>query len=181
MALRRASRLGPVERLTARAFPPPPTLDNRYGWRQQIQPWAQRGFRIIAPSALGYGGTVRRPASSSHVRRSTLTPELPLAGCGRLFLLDGLSQDKPTDPAEYTWRKLADDLDALLDVAVGKDERVFVVSHDWGAFTGWRYLQWHGARVKAFCSCVPRRSPALSPSSPALPDHPGEAPRLQRS
>jgi pimeloyl-ACP methyl ester carboxylesterase len=75
------------------------------------------------------------------------------------------SQDKPTDPAEYTWKKLADDIDALLDVAVGKDEKVFIVSHDWGAFTGWRYTQWHGDRVKAFCSCVaaPATDCAMSP------------------
>lgn len=38
--------------------------------------------------------------------------------------------DKPNDPAEYTWRKLANDQDAIL-TALGVDGKVVVMGHDW--------------------------------------------------
>ena len=53
---------------------------DRYGWRHQIRPWVQAGYRVIAPDMLGYGQT-----------------------------------DKPVAIADYTSKKLADDLAALLD------------------------------------------------------------------
>ena len=28
-----------------------------YGWRYQIGPWVSRGYRVIAPDMLGYGGS----------------------------------------------------------------------------------------------------------------------------
>ncbi|KAJ3797339.1 epoxide hydrolase [Lentinula aff. detonsa] len=28
-----------------------------YGWRYQIKPWVHRGFRVVVPDMLGYGGT----------------------------------------------------------------------------------------------------------------------------
>ncbi|KAF8313269.1 alpha/beta-hydrolase [Clavulina sp. PMI_390] len=31
--------------------------DRWYGWRNQIGPWVRRGWRVIVPDALGYGGT----------------------------------------------------------------------------------------------------------------------------
>jgi len=31
--------------------------DVRYGWRYQIGPWVQEGFRVVVPDMLGYGGT----------------------------------------------------------------------------------------------------------------------------
>jgi len=31
--------------------------DSWYGWRHQIAPWVRRGFRVVAPDMLGYGGT----------------------------------------------------------------------------------------------------------------------------
>ncbi len=29
-----------------------------YEWRYQIGPWVRRGYRVVAPDMLGYGGTV---------------------------------------------------------------------------------------------------------------------------
>lgn len=29
----------------------------RYGWRHQIKPWVQHGYRVIVPDMLGYGRT----------------------------------------------------------------------------------------------------------------------------
>ncbi len=34
--------------------------DQWFGWRNQIEPWARAGYRVIVPSMLGYGGSVRR-------------------------------------------------------------------------------------------------------------------------
>lgn len=28
-----------------------------YGWRYQIGPWTRKGFRVVVPDMLGYGGT----------------------------------------------------------------------------------------------------------------------------
>ena len=92
---------------------------DRYGWRYQIRPWVQAGYRVIAPDMLGYGQT-----------------------------------DKPLAIADYTLKKLADDLAALLDIVnISKVVRVahtalppptrdetqqfcnhqVAIGHDWGS------------------------------------------------
>ena len=38
--------------------------------------------------------------------------------------------DKPVDPAEYTWKKLASDQDAIL-TKIGIEGKVVVMGHDW--------------------------------------------------
>ena len=64
---------------------------DRYGWRHQIRPWVEAGYRVIVPDMLGYGQT-----------------------------------DKPRAIADYTLKKLADDLAALLD-AVNISETVCTI------------------------------------------------------
>lgn len=32
--------------------------DQWFGWRNQIEPWARAGYRVIVPSMLGYGSSV---------------------------------------------------------------------------------------------------------------------------
>ena len=32
-------------------------MSYRYGWRYQIGPWTSKGYRVIVPDMLGYGGT----------------------------------------------------------------------------------------------------------------------------
>lgn len=49
-------------------------------WKNQIGPWVQAGYRVVAPDMLGYGQT-----------------------------------DKPNEPEEYSFKKLSNDLAALLD------------------------------------------------------------------
>lgn len=34
--------------------------DQWFGWRNQIEPWARAGYRVIVPSMLGYGSSVSR-------------------------------------------------------------------------------------------------------------------------
>lgn len=29
----------------------------RIGWKHQIKPWVEAGYRVVAPDMLGYGGT----------------------------------------------------------------------------------------------------------------------------
>ncbi len=53
----------------------------RYGWRYQIKPWVDLGYRVVVPVKLGYGGT-----------------------------------DKPEDASEYSAKKIANDIAALMDL-----------------------------------------------------------------
>ncbi|KAF8655339.1 hypothetical protein AX16_003112 [Volvariella volvacea WC 439] len=55
--------------------------------------------------------------------------------------------DKPTDPSEYSTKKLSDDLAALLDL-LGID-RAVLIGHDWGSFTVSRFALWHPYRLLA--------------------------------
>lgn len=67
----------------------------RFGWRYQIAPWVEAGYRVVAPDMLGYGGT-----------------------------------DKPKDTADYSPKKLSDDLAAILDlIDVQKAVSIHVIDH----------------------------------------------------
>ncbi|KAI5893700.1 alpha/beta-hydrolase [Schizophyllum commune H4-8] len=83
-----------------------------YGWRNQIKPWRDAGYRVVVPDMLGYGGT-----------------------------------DKPHDAAEYTTKKLCNDLAALLDL-LDVRKAVFI-GHDWGAYVVGRFALWHPQRLLA--------------------------------
>lgn len=83
-----------------------------YGWRHQIRPWFQAGYRIIAPDMLGYGQT-----------------------------------DKPSAIEDYTLKKLADDLAALLDIV--NISKAIAIGHDWGSAIVGRLTLWHPDRVIA--------------------------------
>ncbi|KAJ6539724.1 Alpha/Beta hydrolase protein [Mycena capillaripes] len=72
--------------------------------------------------------------------------------------------DAPIDPAQYTTKRLAGDLTALL-TALGVD-RAVVVGHDWGSFTAGRVALWHPDRVLALVvMSVPFTPPAIAPTS----------------
>ncbi|KAJ7734027.1 epoxide hydrolase [Mycena maculata] len=55
--------------------------------------------------------------------------------------------DAPVDPAQYTTKRLAADLAALLTL-LGV-ARAVVIGHDWGSFTAGRFALWHPERVLA--------------------------------
>jgi len=55
--------------------------------------------------------------------------------------------DKPHGPAEYTTKKLSDDLAALLDF-IGVQKAV-IIGHDWGAYIVGRFALWHPDRLRA--------------------------------
>jgi len=55
--------------------------------------------------------------------------------------------DKPSDPREYSTKRLCADLNALLDL-LGIQKAV-LVGHDWGAFTVGRFALWYPQRTLA--------------------------------
>ncbi|TRM67920.1 Alpha/Beta hydrolase protein [Schizophyllum amplum] len=112
-----------------------------YGWRNQISPWCQAGYRVVVPDMLGYGET-----------------------------------DRPQDPAEYTMRKLCDDLAALLDLLDVR--KAVLIGHDWGAYTVGRFALWHPHRLLALVTLsipyVPR-SPTYVPLHEIIKRYPNWA------
>ncbi|KAJ7167567.1 epoxide hydrolase [Mycena filopes] len=72
--------------------------------------------------------------------------------------------DAPVDPLQYTTKRLAADLMALL-TALGIG-RAIVVGHDWGSFAAGRVALWHPDRVLALVlMSVPYTPPARKPMS----------------
>ncbi|KAJ7793568.1 epoxide hydrolase [Mycena olivaceomarginata] len=70
----------------------------------------------------------------------------------------------PIDPAQYTTKRLAQDLTTLLTV-LGVS-RAVVVGHDWGSFAANRLALWHPDRVLALVlMSVPYTPPAQAPTS----------------
>ncbi|THH19891.1 hypothetical protein EW146_g1339 [Bondarzewia mesenterica] len=61
-----------------------------YGWRYQIGPWVKRGYRVIAPDMLGYGGT-EKPAAAEEYSMKKLCDDLAalldLVGVQRVILI----------------------------------------------------------------------------------------------
>ncbi|KIY73882.1 alpha/beta-hydrolase [Cylindrobasidium torrendii FP15055 ss-10] len=61
--------------------------DSWYGWRYQIGPWARKGFRVVVPSMLGYGGT-DKPDDAAEYTSKKLCADL-------VALLDVLNISQP--------------------------------------------------------------------------------------
>jgi len=55
--------------------------------------------------------------------------------------------DKPKDTAEYSPKKLSDDLAAILDLI--DVQKAVVIGHDWGSFIVGRFVLWHPKRLHA--------------------------------
>ncbi|KAK3016339.1 hypothetical protein RJ639_005723 [Escallonia herrerae] len=68
------------------------------------------------------------------------------------------------DVAKFTTLHMVGDLIALLDAVAGKEEKVFVVGHDWGAYMAWHLCLYRPDRVKA----------VVNLSVPFLPRNPGK-------
>lgn len=57
-----------------------------YGWRYQIGPWVNRGYRVIAPDMLGYGGTSKPEDAAEYSSKrlcADLAALLDLLGIGK--------------------------------------------------------------------------------------------------
>ncbi|KDQ08647.1 hypothetical protein BOTBODRAFT_37801 [Botryobasidium botryosum FD-172 SS1] len=61
-----------------------------YGWRHQIGPWAGKGWRVVAPDLIGYGGTDKpggiRPYSSKSIA-SDLAALLDCIGVSKAIVI----------------------------------------------------------------------------------------------
>ncbi|KAH9850827.1 alpha/beta-hydrolase [Lenzites betulinus] len=100
-----------------------------YGWRYQIKPWVELGYRVVAPDKLGYGET-----------------------------------DKPQHEGEYSSKKIANDIAALMDYL--HLPKAVIVGHDWGCFMVSRFALWHPERLQALVlMSVPFVPPAQTYSS----------------
>jgi len=70
--------------------------------------------------------------------------------------------DAPADVGSYTAFHVVGDLVALLDVVAPNQEKVFVVSHDWGSYMAWYLCLFRPDRVKALLAL----SVSFSPRNP---------------
>ncbi|KAJ2897509.1 Bifunctional epoxide hydrolase-like protein [Zalerion maritima] len=71
--------------------------------------------------------------------------------------------DAPEDPAEYTLKKLSDDVAAIAAAVTGNSGQVILGGHDWGGALAWRVPLWHPELVKAvFVVCTPYSPPSNS-------------------
>ncbi|KAI0057544.1 alpha/beta-hydrolase [Artomyces pyxidatus] len=61
-----------------------------YGWRYQIGPWVRKGYRVLAPDMLGYGGT-DKPAAPEEYSTKRLSDDLAalldVAGVRQVILI----------------------------------------------------------------------------------------------
>ncbi|KAF5388406.1 hypothetical protein D9615_000650 [Tricholomella constricta] len=61
-----------------------------YGWRYQIGPWVRKGYRVVVPDMLGYGGTDKPEDPSEYSTKklcADLTALLDLLGVRRAVLI----------------------------------------------------------------------------------------------
>ncbi|KAG8876263.1 hypothetical protein FRB97_004305 [Tulasnella sp. 331] len=93
-----------------------------YEWRYLIGPFVRRGWRVLAPDTLGYGGTVCEEAYF-------------LSAQGLKYRMP---QDKPSDRSLYTPLSMAAEMAALL-TALDLLQPVVIVGHDWGAAAAWAF------------------------------------------
>ncbi|KAI9792960.1 MAG: hypothetical protein M1816_001282 [Peltula sp. TS41687] len=84
-----------------------------YDWRNQITYFAHKGYGIIAPDLLGYGGT-----------------------------------DKPNDPEAYHFKKMSEEIIAILDCEGIKT--VHGVGHDWGSSMLSRMANYFPSRFRSY-------------------------------
>ena len=87
-------------------------------WRKVVPSFEERGYPVIVPDMLGYGGTDK--PHCSYTSPSTYSP--------------------------YSPKSLCADLAALLDF-VGV-EKAIVMGHDWGALVAWRFGMYYSGRVE---------------------------------
>ena len=52
-----------------------PHPSTRYGWRHQIKPWVELGYRVVVPDKLGYGGS-EQPEDAVHYTPKRITDDI---------------------------------------------------------------------------------------------------------
>ncbi|KAG8880734.1 hypothetical protein FRB98_004751 [Tulasnella sp. 332] len=116
-----------------------------YEWRYLIGPFVRRGWRVLAPDTLGYGGTVCEEAYF-------------LSAQGLKYRMP---QDKPSDRSLYTPLSMAAEMAALL-TALDLLQPVVIVGHDWGAAAAWAFAVRYRERTRALVTLSIPYFPPLS-------------------
>ncbi|KAF7146081.1 hypothetical protein RHSIM_Rhsim04G0225200 [Rhododendron simsii] len=109
----------------------------------------------------------RLPRALVHVAPPDRLPSLPRLPRRRPYLRGfGDTTGAPPNAAAYTSLHVVGDLVALLDAIAPRDEKVFLVGHDWGAMIAWAFCLYRPDRIKAlvnmsaaFMSRNPGRKP----------------------
>ncbi len=112
-----------------------------YGWRYQIGPWVRKGYRVVVPDMLGYGGT-DKPFDAKEYSTKQLCADLAA-------LLDHLKVERAVS---VILRQRNGHLTPHFKVVVG---------HDWGSFTAARFAMWHPARLTALVMYALRHIPCM--------------------
>ena len=100
----------------------------RAAWKNQIGPWVEAGYRVIAPDTLGYGQT-DKPDEPEEYSLKRLSNDLAA-------LLDHIDCPKAVC--------LIDRLSAgVADAVVWQ----VLIGHDWGSVIAGRFVLWHPQRV----------------------------------
>lgn len=69
----------------------------RYGWRLQIKPWVEAGYRVVVPDKLGYGGTDKPRDEAEYTAKKI---------CADLAALLDLLQVSKAVSQKQTWRSV---------------------------------------------------------------------------
>lgn len=83
------------------------------GWRYQIFPLVELGFRVIVPDLLGFGRTVGNTANIK----------------GTCMLIIQLEKDAPFYVESYSHKNCADDIKELAS-QLAPSEKIIVCGHD---------------------------------------------------
>lgn len=83
------------------------------GWRYQILPLVELGFRVIVPDLLGFGGTV---GNTENEKRTCM-------------LMIELEKDAPFDVEQYSHKNCANDMKELAS-QLAPSEKIIVCGHD---------------------------------------------------
>ena len=103
----------------------------RYGWRYQIGPWVRRGYRVVVPDMLGYGGT-QKPIEASDYSAKKICADLAA-------LLDLLEIKSAVCKMKETVQRFHANI---------FQSQVFI-GHDWGSFIVGRFALWYPNRILA--------------------------------
>ncbi|KAI8855076.1 Alpha/Beta hydrolase protein [Chytridium lagenaria] len=105
-----------------------------YGWRYQIKPLVDNGFRVIVPDLRGYG--------------QSDAPRVE-PGCPSI--------------EQYGWKNLCKDLCDLVDHVLGSpNSSAIYIGHDWGGMIVWRMCLHFPHRIKAVASICTAYAAPLS-------------------
>ncbi|GAB1527950.1 hypothetical protein RhiTH_011139 [Rhizoctonia solani] len=108
---------------------------------------------------LGYESKVAHLSTGHYYRYVDVHPPENVKTIATALLLHGFpdSASQPSSPEDYSTKRQSDDLEELVRYAgVPKEDKIIIISHDWGSVTAGRLIQFKPDLVKAAAVfCVP--------------------------